>query len=240
MFRTSRLCDRKSCPDQRTATRKCSSRTTTSHTERPSSSSGRSCCSIGSSATAAALSRLRRVSGSQSRRSIGTFPTPRKAGSPLRVDSARRLVSSKLLVTATTGTLLLAPTLGCRVFERGPSDEQVLAAVRSAPPAPPTIGPTYLADIDAIQVEERGRYKSDGAYWPVRVRVKGSAKIRVTNVFQLGLLGDRIKEKGRSVEFVEEARFAKDDFGNWRVAYSYAADGPRWRLEEPAKPVDSK
>lgn len=122
--------------------------------------------------------------------------------------------------------------LGCRVLERGPSDEQVLAAVRSAPPAPPTVGPTYLADIESVQVEERGGYNVDRAYWPVRVRVKGSAKITVTNVFQLGLLGDRAKEKAQPVEFVEEAHIAKDDFGHWRVTYQYSEEGPKWRLNE--------
>jgi hypothetical protein len=138
------------------------------------------------------------------------------------------------MVAAAMGALLLSLTPGCRVFERGPSDEQVLAAVRNAPPAPPTVGPTYLAAIDSVQIEERGRYNSEGAYWPVRVRVKGSAKISVTNVFQLGLLGDRVKETAQPVGFAEEARFAKDDFGHWRVTYSYAANGPRWRLNEPA------
>ena len=141
----------------------------------------------------------------------------------MRIESAHRLVGP---------TLLLAVTLGCRVFERGPSDEQVLAAVRNAPPAPPTVGPTYLADIESVQVEERGGYNAERAYWPVRVRVKGNAKIRVTNVFQLGLLGDRAKEKAQPVEFVEEARFAKDDFGHWRVAFQYSAEGPKWRLDE--------
>lgn len=95
-----------------------------------------------------------------------------------------------------------------------------------------TVGPTYLADIESVQVEERGQYNSKGGYWPVRVRVKGSVKIKVTNVFQLGLLGDRTKEKAQPVDLVEEARFAKDDFGNWRVTYGYAPDGLRWRVNE--------
>jgi len=138
-----------------------------------------------------------------------------------------------------TGPLLLT-VLGCRAFERGPSEDVILAAVRSKPPAPPTVGPTYLADINSVEVQERGRYNAGGSYWPVRVRVKGSAKIKLTNVFQLGLLGDRAKEKAEPVDFVEEARFVQDDFARWRVTYSYTSDGPRWRLNEPERSPGAK
>jgi hypothetical protein len=138
-------------------------------------------------------------------------------------------------IVLVTGPLLLTVSLGCRILERGPSDEDVLVAVRNAPPAPPTVGPTYLADIDSVQVEERGRYNAESAYWPVRVRVKGRVKVKVTNIFQLGLLGDRAKDKAEPMDFVEEARFAKDDFDHWRATYHYAAEGPRWRLNEPER-----
>lgn len=41
------------------------------------------------------------------------------------------------------------------------------------------------------------------------------------------------KEKPQPVEFVEEARLAKDDFGKWRVSYNYDERGPIWRLGQP-------
>jgi hypothetical protein len=130
------------------------------------------------------------------------------------------------------GVLFLACTSGCRLLGSGPSDADVNAAVRKSPPAPPTAGPTYLAEIASVQVQERGRYNGDGQYWPVRVRVKGAARIKMTNVFQLGLPADVRKEPPTSVDFVEEARFTKDDFGKWRVSYAYEPAGPRWRLED--------
>ena len=36
------------------------------------------------------------------------------------------------------------------------------------------------------------------------------------------------------IAFVEEGRFVKDDFGNWRVSYNYDAHGPKWRLSATA------
>ena len=55
---------------------------------------------------------------------------------------------------------------------------------------------------------------------------------RSTNAFQLGLLGDRSKEKAEPVDFVEQARLTKEQFGGWQVSYSYDARGPRWRLDD--------
>ena len=91
------------------------------------------------------------------------------------------------------GGLLLTCAAGCAVFESGPSDQELVAAVKKSPPSAPTVGPTYLAVIEAVEVQQRGRYNADGKYWPVRARVKGGVKIRLTNVFQLGLLGNARK-----------------------------------------------
>jgi hypothetical protein len=45
------------------------------------------------------------------------------------------------------------------------------------------VGPTCLANIESVEVQERGRYNADGKYYcPVRARVKGGVKIKVTNV----------------------------------------------------------
>jgi hypothetical protein len=82
-----------------------------------------------------------------------------------------------------------------------------------------------------VTVADRARYNSTGKYWPVRVHVKGGVKVKVTNVLQLGLLSDAEKQPPKPVDFVEEGRFAKDDFGNWRVSYSYDPRGPNWRLD---------
>jgi hypothetical protein len=85
------------------------------------------------------------------------------------------------------GALALTCATGCRLLQPGPSDQQVVAAVKKSPPTPPTIGPTYLSQV------ERGRYNSDGKYWPARVRVKGAVKIKPNNPFQFGLLSDHAK-----------------------------------------------
>jgi hypothetical protein len=124
---------------------------------------------------------------------------------------------------------VLSAGLGCRAFDRGPSDADVVAAVRKVPPAPPTLGPTLLAEVDTVEVQERGDYHRDGGYWPVRVRVRGAARIKVTNAFQLGLADPQARAKTESVDFSEEGRFTRDDFGNWRVSYNYDGPGPGWR-----------
>lgn len=141
---------------------------------------------------------------------------------------------------AVAGQMVLTVAVGCRAFAPGPSDQEVAVAVTKSPPSPPTAGPTYLAQVESVQVQERGAYNADGKYWPVRVRVKGGVKIKPTNVFQLGLLGNPAKQKAEAVEFAEEARFTKDDFGGWRVSYSYDGHGPRWRLEEPGVARDAR
>ena len=128
--------------------------------------------------------------------------------------------------------LLLAALAACHTSPPGPTDEQLVAGVRKSPPSPPTPVPTYLAQIDSVEVQERGAYNADGKYWPVRVRVKGATKVKPTNVFQIALMGDPAKQKASPVEFVEEARLTKDDFGSWRISYIYDSRGPRWRLDE--------
>lgn len=127
-------------------------------------------------------------------------------------------------------TAALLATSACHFVGSGPSDQEVIDAVRTSPPSPPTAGPTYLAEIASVTVEDRGRYSSDGKYWPVRVHVKGGVKVKVTNVLQLGLLADAEKQPPKPVDFVEEGRFVKDGFGNWRVSYDYDPNGPKWRL----------
>ena len=124
--------------------------------------------------------------------------------------------------------LPFAAVMGCRL-ERAPSDEEVITAVRNSPPQ---LGPTYLAQVDVVEVQERGSYDRESRYWPIRVRVKGEARIKVTNPFRLGLLDDHSREKTEPVEFLEVARFMKADMGRWQVSYSYDAAGPRWRLVE--------
>jgi hypothetical protein len=119
---------------------------------------------------------------------------------------------------------------GCRLLERGPTDEEVRAAVRKSPPAPPTLGPTDLSQVTSVDIQERDGYNADGHYWPVRVRVRGNAKIEITNPFQLALLGDPRKSPTEPVDFTEEARLTKDDFGKWHVSYHYDSNGPTWRL----------
>jgi len=131
--------------------------------------------------------------------------------------------------------LMMALALGfpaCRGHGRGPTDGEIVTAVRKTPPMPPTLGPTYLASVEVVEVQERGAYNSDGGYWPVRVRVKGTAKLKVTNPFQLGLVDEREREKTEAVDFIERAECTKDDFGTWRVTYDYR-EGPEWRRVRP-------
>jgi hypothetical protein len=130
--------------------------------------------------------------------------------------------------------MLLAAALGCRAFERGPSEEEVVVVVRASPPSPPTLGPTYLEQVDVVEVRERGRFNRDKRCWPVRVRVRGSARIKVSSPFQLGIGDERSRAKTEPVDFVQEARFKRDEFGRWQAEYAYDLAGPSWRLETAA------
>jgi hypothetical protein len=130
------------------------------------------------------------------------------------------------------GTLALASAAACGLLQSGPSDKEVTATVEKAPPAPPTLGPTILSEVTSVNVERRGRYSVDGKYWPVRVRVKGAARSKLSPFSMLALADAASKEKPQSVEFVEEARLAKDDFGEWRVSYNYDRAGPSWRFAD--------
>lgn len=121
---------------------------------------------------------------------------------------------------------------GCRVAGRGPGDEEVIALVTKTPPSPPTLGPTRLVQLAQVEIQERGTYNTDGKYWPIRVRVRGGARLKLTNVFQLGVIGDPDKLPLFTTDFVEEAHFKRDDFGKWRVVYAYDRGGAKWRLEE--------
>ena len=62
--------------------------------------------------------------------------------------------------------------------------------------------------------------------------MKGGLKIKVTNLVQLSVMGNPEMQTSKGVDFIEEARFAKDDFGNWRVVYHYDPRGPKWRIDE--------
>jgi len=127
--------------------------------------------------------------------------------------------------------LTFTGTAGCRGLQSSPSDQDVTAAVTKSPPAAPTAGPTYVAEITSVHVEDRGPYNPDGKYWPVHVRVKGGVKVKLTSVFQLGLLSGDANKVSEPIEFVEEARFTRDDFGKWRVSYNYDPHAAKWRLD---------
>ncbi len=139
-------------------------------------------------------------------------------------------MASRRIMAAAAG-LTLTCAAGCRLLHSGPTDQEIAAAVLKSPPAPPTAGPTYVAEVTSVRVEGRGPYNSDGKYWPVRVRVKGGVKVKLTSLFQLGLLGDHEKDPPTPMDFVEEARFTKDDFGGWRVSYNYDPS-PAWRIND--------
>jgi len=136
---------------------------------------------------------------------------------------------------ALIGSLLLTLSPGCRALERSPSDEEVVATVTQAPPAPPTLGPTYLAKVERVEIEARGDFDASDRSWPVRVRVAGGARIKVTNAFQMGLLDDRLRAETQPVEFVQEARIRRNGFDEWAVEYDYAS-GPEWRRDAVSAP----
>ena len=110
----------------------------------------------------------------------------------------------------------------------------MIAAVEKAPPAPPTLGPTYLSEVTSVRVEQRG---------PVQLRRQVLARSRAREGWVEDQADERLsagapqgdtQKASEPVEFVEEARFTKDDFGNWRVSYDYDSQIARWRLGDRA------
>lgn len=58
----------------------------------------------------------------------------------------------------------------------------------------------------------------------------------ITSPLQLGLVADPRKATPEAVDFAEEARLTRDDFGNWGVSYNHDSSGPRWRFSNHGTP----
>ena len=58
------------------------------------------------------------------------------------------------------------------------------------------------ANIEIIEVKERGKYSKDGKYWPVKARVKGTCYPWM------------VRER-KSFDRVGEFTISQDDYGNW-------------------------
>jgi hypothetical protein len=66
------------------------------------------------------------------------------------------------------------------------------------------------AKINTIEIKEWGSFNKEGKYWPVKVRVVGSAELN--DPFNQG--------KVRQFDKVSEFRFRKDDYGKWQASLS--------------------
>jgi|GEM_PF-2044988 hypothetical protein len=64
------------------------------------------------------------------------------------------------------------------------------------------------ARIGTIEIKERGTFNKDGKYWPVKIRVVGSAELN--DPFNQG--------KVSRFDQVAEFRFSKDDYGKWHAS----------------------
>jgi hypothetical protein len=65
------------------------------------------------------------------------------------------------------------------------------------------------SNITSIKIIEWGDFNSDAKYWPVKVKVTGSAKLRVP-------FG---KAEVRNFDEVGEFRFYKDDYEKWQSKF---------------------
>lgn len=73
---------------------------------------------------------------------------------------------------------------------------------------------TRILSIDEVEVKERGNYNKNGNYYPIQVRLAGTA--------ELNLLTQKKKEKfDKNLNF----QFYKDDYGKWRARYFDSFEG---------------
>jgi hypothetical protein len=73
---------------------------------------------------------------------------------------------------------------------------------------------TKILSIDEVEVKERGNYNKGGNYYPIKVRLAGTA--------ELNLLTEKKKEKfDKDLNF----QFFKDDYGKWRARYFDSFEG---------------
>lgn len=99
-----------------------------------------------------------------------------------------------------------------------PTEAEILAAIRKSPPRPPTVGENRLVRVDAVVPIQRGAYNNDGRYWPVRVKLNGLMQLTGSaSALYLALAEE--DRKPSPVEFVAEARLARNDYGEWAVQY---------------------
>ena len=66
------------------------------------------------------------------------------------------------------------------------------------------------AKISTIEIKEWGSFNKEGKYWPVKIRVVGSAELN--DPFNQG--------KVKQFDKVSEFRFRKDDYGKWQAGLS--------------------
>lgn len=66
------------------------------------------------------------------------------------------------------------------------------------------------AKIDKIEIKKWGSFNKEQRYWPVMIRVTGSAELN--DPFNQG--------KIRQFDAVSEFRFYKDDYGEWKASLS--------------------
>ncbi len=131
---------------------------------------------------------------------------------------------------AVTVSLTLTGTAGCQLLHPPPSDQEVTAAVKESSPAPSTAGPTYLADLTSVQVEDRGLSNSDGKYWPIHVRLKGGVKINATpSSWGFSMV---TQTRRRSPWSSWRRPLRQENFGKWRVSYAYDPHAAKWRRDD--------
>jgi len=66
------------------------------------------------------------------------------------------------------------------------------------------------AKISTVEIKEWGTFNKEQKYWPVKIRVVGSAELN--DPFNQG--------KVKQFDKVSEFRFRKDDYGKWKASLS--------------------
>lgn len=120
--------------------------------------------------------------------------------------------------SALMGAAICGVVGGCGGPPNPPGDNVVFELIRRTPPAPPMTFESAMVAIETLEVKARGRWNTEGCYWPLQVRVKGRCEV-VALGFQMLMQLGKDKHPTYDIDYVQEVRLSKNDFDEWTVSY---------------------
>lgn len=99
----------------------------------------------------------------------------------------------------------------------GPSDDTVRSTIAESlrRQVPSTWSGSLLAcktaQIELIEIKQRGKFNKKAGYWPIKARVKGSCEVDLV-----------FKKEMKEFDQVGDFRLYQDDYGEWKASIQMA------------------